>query len=73
MSRRAAVLGTTLRARPADQKAALVAAVREQVWPMVADGRVRPVVHARVPLADAADAHRMLDSGEVFGKLLLVP
>jgi NADPH:quinone reductase-like Zn-dependent oxidoreductase len=40
---------------------------------MVADGRVRPVVHARVPLADAADAHRLLDSGEVFGKLLLVP
>ncbi len=73
MSRRAAVLGTTLRARPADQKAALIAAVREHVWPMVADGRVRPVVHARVPLADAADAHRMLDSGEVFGKLLLVP
>jgi NADPH2:quinone reductase len=73
MTRRAAVLGTTLRARPAAQKTALVAAVREHVWPMVADGRVRPVVHARVPLDDAARAHRMLDSGEVFGKLLLVP
>ena len=73
LSRRAAVLGTTLRARPAEQKAALIAAVCETVWPMVADGRVRPVVHARMPLADAADAHRLLDSGEVFGKLLLVP
>ncbi|GAA2721490.1 NAD(P)H-quinone oxidoreductase [Cellulomonas aerilata] len=73
MSRRAAVLGTTLRARPGEQKAALVAAVREHVWPMVADGRVQPVVHARVPLDDAARAHRMLDAGEVFGKLLLVP
>jgi len=73
LSRRAAVLGTTLRARPAEQKTALVAAVREHVWPMIADGRVRPVVHARVPLDDAGRAHRMLDSGEVFGKLLLVP
>jgi len=43
------------------------------VWPMVADGRVRPVVHDRVPLAEAARAHEALESGEVFGKLLLVP
>jgi NADPH:quinone reductase len=45
--------------------------VREHVWPMLADGRVRPVVHARLPLERAADAHRLLDSGEVFGKVLL--
>ncbi len=73
LQRRASVAGTTLRSRPAEQKAALVAAVGEHVWPMVADGRVRPVVHARLPLDRAADAHRMLDSGEVFGKLLLLP
>jgi len=73
MSKRAAVVGTTLRSRPAAQKTDLVAAVRAHVWPMVADGRVRPLVHARVPLDRAADAHRLLDSGEVFGKLLLVP
>jgi putative PIG3 family NAD(P)H quinone oxidoreductase len=73
LQRRASVAGTTLRSRPAEQKTALVAAVREHVWPMVADGRVRPVVHTRLPLDRAADAHRLLDSGEVFGKLLLLP
>lgn len=72
LRRRASVIGTTLRSRPADEKAAIVAAVREHVWPLVEDGRVRPVVHARLPLDDAARAHELLDSGEVFGKLLLV-
>jgi putative PIG3 family NAD(P)H quinone oxidoreductase len=73
MSRRLTVLGTTLRSRPPAQKAAIVAAVGEHVWPMVADGRVRPVVHDRVPLAEAGQAHRRLAAGEVFGSLVLVP
>jgi putative PIG3 family NAD(P)H quinone oxidoreductase len=73
MAARASVHGATLRARPAAEKAEIVAAVGEHVWPMVADGRVRPVVHDRVPLAEAARAHEALESGEVFGKLLLVP
>lgn len=73
MTRRASISGTTLRSRPTAQKTALVDEVRERVWPMVADGRVRPVVHARLPLAEATRAHALLDSGEVFGKLLLVP
>lgn len=73
LSKRATVLGTTLRSRPAAEKAAIVAAVQREVWPMVAEGRVRPVVHQRLPLADAARAHELLASGSVFGKLLLVP
>lgn len=73
LSRRLTVLGTTLRSRPAAEKAGIVAAVRSEVWPLVTDGRVRPVVHQRLPLTDAARAHRMLAAGEVFGKLLLVP
>ncbi|WNB85494.1 NAD(P)H-quinone oxidoreductase [Cellulomonas sp. ATA003] len=73
LTKRATVVGTTLRSRPAAEKTALVAAVREHVWPMLARGAVRPVVHARVPLAEAGRAHAMLDSGDVFGKLLLVP
>lgn len=73
LSRRASVHGTTLRSRPLREKATIVAQVAQQVWPMLADGRLRPVVHAVVPLADAGDAHRMLASGEVFGKVLLVP
>ena len=73
LAKRLTVLGTTLRSRPPAQKARIVAGVAEHVWPMVADGRVRPVVHDRVPLAQAADAHRRLASGEVFGNLVLVP
>lgn len=73
LSRRASIHGTTLRARPAAQKAAIVADVREHVWPLVAAGVVRPVVHARLPLAEAPRAHELLESGAVFGKVLLVP
>lgn len=73
LARRASVIGTTLRSRPHAQKAAIVDGVARHVWPLVAEGRVRPVVHARVPLADAAEAHRMMERGEVFGKVLLIP
>ena len=73
LAKRATVLGTTLRSRPPHEKAAIVAAVREHVWPMVADGRVRPVVHERIPLAQADRAHQLLASGVVFGSLVLVP
>lgn len=73
MARRASVHAATLRARPPVEKAAIVADVVAHVWPMVADGRVRPVVHARLPLADAGRAHELLESGAVFGKLLLLP
>jgi putative PIG3 family NAD(P)H quinone oxidoreductase len=73
MAKRAWVTGTLLRPRPPDEKAAIVAAVHRHVWPMVADGRVRPVVHDRIPFAEAQAAHELLESGEVFGKLLLVP
>ena len=73
MAKHAWVTGTLLRPRSAEDKAALVATVCERVWPLVADGRVRPVVHARVPFAEAPVAHELLESGEVFGKVLLVP
>ncbi|WP_298458619.1 NAD(P)H-quinone oxidoreductase [uncultured Cellulomonas sp.] len=73
LAKRATVVGTTLRSRPTAEKSALVAAVREHVWPLVAGGDVRPVVHARIPLAEAPRAHTELDGGDVFGKLLLVP
>ncbi|WP_342341839.1 NAD(P)H-quinone oxidoreductase [Demequina mangrovi] len=70
LMKRATVLGTTLRARPLAERAAIVARVREEVWPLAPDA-VRPIVHATFPLERAADAHRMLESGEVFGKLVL--
>jgi len=73
LARRATVTGTLLRSRPAHQKARIVHEVLTHVWPMVEDGRVRPVVHARVPFDEAPRAHELLDSGEAFGKVLLVP
>ena len=71
MARRGSVIGTTLRARPRAEKAAIVASVREHVWPLVESGRVRPVVHSRHPLPDAAAAHRELEEGRHVGKILL--
>ena len=71
MGKRAAVIGTTLRARPAEEKAAIVAAVAEHVWPLVEDGSVRPVIHSRHPLADAAEAHREIEGSGHVGKILL--
>ena len=72
LSKRCALIATTLRGRPAAEKATIVAAVREHVWPLVADGRVRPVVHARYPLAEAARAHREMEASTNVGKLLLL-
>lgn len=73
LTRRLSVIGTTLRSRPAGEKAAIVAAVLAHAWPMLDDGRLRPVVHARIPFSRASEAHELLESGQVFGKVLLVP
>ncbi|MGO4343520.1 NAD(P)H-quinone oxidoreductase [Pedococcus sp. 2YAF34] len=73
LRKRGAVIATSLRARPADEKAAIVAAVREHVWPLVEDGRVRPVVHSTHALADAPAAHRELEESGHIGKILLTP
>jgi len=67
----AAVIATSLRSRPPAEKAAIVAAVREHVWPLIESGQVKPVVHRTFPLAQAADAHRELETGTTIGKVLL--
>jgi len=71
LSKRAAVTATSLRARPAAEKAAIVAAVREHVWPLLADGRVQPVVDSTLPMSRAADAHRAMEESSHVGKILL--
>jgi putative PIG3 family NAD(P)H quinone oxidoreductase len=71
MGKRAAVIGTTLRARPPEEKAAIVRAVAMHVWPLIVDGSVRPVVQSRHPLGDAAAAHRELEESGHVGKILL--
>jgi putative PIG3 family NAD(P)H quinone oxidoreductase len=71
LAKRASVAATSLRARPPAEKAAIVAAVREHVWPLVEDGRVRPVVDRVLPLRAAAEAHTVLEAGGHVGKVLL--
>ncbi|WP_327678989.1 NAD(P)H-quinone oxidoreductase [Kitasatospora sp. NBC_00458] len=71
LRKRGAVIATNLRGRPLAEKAAIVAAVREHVWPLVESGVVKPVVDRVLPLADAADAHRVVEAGEQVGKVVL--
>jgi putative PIG3 family NAD(P)H quinone oxidoreductase len=71
LQKSAAVIATSLRGRPAAEKAAIVAAVREHVWPLIASGQVKPVLHRTFPLAQASDAHRELEAGTNIGKVLL--
>ncbi|WP_330338857.1 NAD(P)H-quinone oxidoreductase [Streptomyces sp. NBC_00557] len=72
LNKRAAISATSLRARPLSEKAAIVAAVREHVWPLVAGGHVRPVVDREVPMAEAAEGHRVVEESGHVGKVLLV-
>ncbi|MER5196490.1 NAD(P)H-quinone oxidoreductase [Streptomyces sp. NPDC002755] len=72
LGKRAAISATSLRARPLEEKTAIVAAVREHVWPLLAAGQVRPVVDREVPMSDAAEAHRIVEASSHVGKVLLV-
>jgi NADPH:quinone reductase-like Zn-dependent oxidoreductase len=71
MRKRAAVIATTLRARPAAEKAAIVRSVDENVWPLVADGTIRPVVDRAFALDQVAQAHALVESGGHVGKVLV--
>ena len=72
LCKRAAISATSLRARPLAEKAAIVAAAREHVWPLIAAGHVRPVVDRELPMAEAAQAQRVVEASEHIGKVLLV-
>jgi putative PIG3 family NAD(P)H quinone oxidoreductase len=75
LRKRVSIAATNLRGRPTDGpdgKAAIVAEVRSGLWPLLESGRVKPVVHARIPMNEAGEAHRLLGEGGVIGKLLLV-
>jgi NADPH2:quinone reductase len=71
MAKRLVLTGSTLRARPAAFKAALAAELRAEVWPKLEAGEMRPVVCRTFPLAEAAEAHKLMESGEHVGKIVL--
>lgn len=71
MAKRLTLTGSTLRARPVAYKQALAEQLRETVWPLIAEGRVRPVVFETFPLASAAEAHRLMESNQHIGKIVL--
>lgn len=71
LRKRAAVIATSLRARPTEEKAAICAAVVEHVWPLIGSGQVRTVVEQTLPLAEVAHAHALMESGDHTGKIVL--
>jgi NADPH:quinone reductase len=71
MQRRLTVTGSTLRARSVAEKGAIARAVHTNVWPLIESGVVKPIIFRTFPLASAAEAHRLLESGQHIGKLVL--
>ena len=71
MLKRLTVTGSTLRPRTVEQKAVIARALEGKVWPLLEAGRVKPIVHSRFPLTDAAAAHRLMESSEHIGKIVL--
>ena len=71
MAKRGTIYGAALRSRPAEQKAAIVAATEAHVWPLIEAGNVRPVVHQVIPLADVASAHQVVEDSTHIGKVVL--
>jgi NADPH:quinone reductase len=71
MVRRLAITGSTMRPRTTAQKAAIASDLRERVWPVLNEGRCGPVIHATFPLAQAAEAHRLMESSQHIGKIML--
>jgi putative PIG3 family NAD(P)H quinone oxidoreductase len=72
LAKRLTIAASTLRARPLSEKAAIVRGVREQVWPLIEAGTIKPVIDRRIPLPDAAEAHRVVEASDNVGKVLLV-
>jgi putative PIG3 family NAD(P)H quinone oxidoreductase len=71
MLKRQTLTGSTLRARPVADKAAIARSLKEKVWPLIEDGKVAPVIHKTFPLRQAADAHRLMESSAHIGKIVL--
>ncbi|HLU44879.1 MAG TPA: NAD(P)H-quinone oxidoreductase [Natronosporangium sp.] len=73
LAKRGTVTASSLRSRPVAEKARIVAGVRQQVWPLIESGAIRPVIDRRLPMSEAAEAHRWLEDSAHLGKVLLLP
>ena len=73
MAKRGSISATTLRARPVAEKTRIVRGVRDQVWPLVDAGAIRPIIDTTLPMADAMAAHRLMEASDHLGKILLLP
>ena len=71
--KRLTIGGSTLRPRPVAFKAAIARNLEEKVWPLIGEGRIKPVIHQAFPLAEAAEAHSLMESSAHIGKIVLVP
>jgi NADPH:quinone reductase len=71
MLKRAVITGSTLRARSVEQKGAIAAPLARQVWPLLDQGKIKPQIYRSFPLAQAAEAHRLMESSEHIGKIVL--
>jgi NADPH2:quinone reductase len=71
MRRRLTVTGSTLRPRPVEFKGAIAASLRSRVWPLIEAGKIKPVIHKSFKLEEAAEAHRLMESGTHIGKIVL--
>jgi NADPH:quinone reductase-like Zn-dependent oxidoreductase len=71
LRRRLTITGSTLRPRPVAFKGAIAQALRERVWPLLASGQVRPVIHSTFAAVDAAKAHALMESNQHVGKIVL--
>jgi putative PIG3 family NAD(P)H quinone oxidoreductase len=71
LGRRLTITGSTLRPRSVEEKGQIAAALRREIWPLLESGKVKPVIYRTFPLADAADAHRLMESSEHVGKIVL--
>ena len=71
MQKRIIMTGSTMRLRPVSEKAELARGIRETIWPLIEQGKIKPLIHTILPLADAQKAHDLLESGNVAGKIVL--
>ncbi|HEY6613301.1 MAG TPA: zinc-binding dehydrogenase, partial [Vicinamibacterales bacterium] len=71
LTRRLTITGSTLRPRTVEEKGQIASALRTEIWPLLDRGAVKPVIHRIFPLAKAAEAHRLMESSEHVGKIVL--